>query len=91
MRHVFHITSTGMREIREKLEEYSTIAVITAGVMDAWADKVLFSLDEGDGAHFEIGYQHSRTGSPVTFELSQEAWESHYEEDEDEGGAKGRR
>ena len=79
----FCVTLAGIREIREILLEHSNIApqTVTPDSLWAWAEDVIDSLNAGNGARFELGYAHSITGAPQTFELSDQAWETFYERD----------
>lgn len=77
------VTATGMSEIREILLEHSNIAPEAVNPVSclAWAEDVMDSLNAGNGARLELGYDHSASGVPQTFELSDQAWEALYERD----------
>ena len=77
------VTPAGMSEIREILLEHSNIEPekVSPWSCLAWAEDVMDSLNKGNGARFELGYAHSITGAPQTFELSDQAWETFYERD----------
>lgn len=74
----YSVNQTGLREIAEFLGENFRQAVesgegpayFTASMLGAWASDVETSIEEGNGAQFEISAAHSVTGKPVIGRVS---------------------
>jgi len=71
----FHrITEKGMEEIGRAIKSYSRHEA-TDGAIAAYASDIENSLDNGNGAYWEIGSNASNSGTPISLELSANGFE----------------